>query len=145
MRLTEQSKYAVMVLVSLATQRPSSTTVPEIASETGISEANIFKLLKTLTKAGLATSLRGRGGGISLPRNPDTITLGEILRAFEPRFQECKPAEIMMMDQAKSHAAYQLTDSMIGLGIRAFFKELDQITVGDIERQAETKDLRRIG
>jgi hypothetical protein len=51
MRLTEQSRYALRVLAHCAERHPSLAKVATIAAVTGITEQNIFKLIKVLTKA----------------------------------------------------------------------------------------------
>ena len=63
MRLTEQSRYALRVLAHCAVQHPALAKVATIAAVTGITEQNIFKLIKTLTKAGLVKPFVGHGGG----------------------------------------------------------------------------------
>ena len=51
MRLTEQSRYALRVLAHCAERHPALAKVATIAAVTGITEQNIFKLIKTLTSA----------------------------------------------------------------------------------------------
>jgi len=141
MRLTEQSKYAVMVLSCVGECYPETLTVPEVAVQTGISVANIFKLLKILTKDNLVFSARGRGGGFGLARGPADISVGEVVRACEPRFRDCKPAAMMQVDVISKHPVYQCVDQTIGAGLRAFLYELDGVSIADIARQAEDHDL----
>ena len=57
MRLTEQSRYALRVLAHCAERHPALAKVATIAAVTGITEQNIFKLIKTLTKAGFVERL----------------------------------------------------------------------------------------
>ena len=68
MRLTEQTRYALHVLAYCAARHPALAKVAAIAAGTAITEQNIFKLIKTLTKAGLVQTIRGPHGGVRDPR-----------------------------------------------------------------------------
>ena len=39
-----------------------------------------------MSEAGLVATLRGRGGGVHLTRDPSTITVGDVMRAMEDDF-----------------------------------------------------------
>jgi len=45
-----------------------------------------MKVANQLTRAGFLKAVRGRSGGLSLARRPETIRLGDVLRATEPDF-----------------------------------------------------------
>ena len=92
MRLTEQSRYALRVLAHCAERHPALAKVATIAAVTGITEQNIFKLIKTLTKAGFVETIRGPHGGVRLAMAPKAIRVGQVIRAIEPRFQRVRAA-----------------------------------------------------
>src|SRR2546421_7724552 len=98
MRLTEQSRYALRVLAHCAERHPALAKVATIAAVTGITEQNIFKLIKTLTKAGLVQTIRGPHGGVRLAMAPGAIRVGQVIRATEPRFKACGPLDQIMSD-----------------------------------------------
>ena len=81
MRLTEQSRYALRVLAHCAERHPALAKVAAIAAVTGITEQNIFKLIKTLTKAGFVETIRGPHGGVRLAMAPKAIRVGQVIRA----------------------------------------------------------------
>lgn len=140
MRLTEQTRYAVRVLAACAQVHPEVVAVKKVAVDTGLTEFTIFKLLKTATKAGLVTSVRGRNGGIRLGKNPDQLTLGQVVRAFESRFQECKPAREMLAEDVERGGVDEKLNGMIGQGFAAFLSTLDDMTVADLlAAQAEKR------
>ena len=95
MRLTEQSRYALRVLAHCAERHPALAKVATIAGVTGITEQNIFKLIKMLTKAGLVQTIRGPHGGVRLAMAPGAIRVGQVIRAIEPRFKACGPLDLM--------------------------------------------------
>ena len=108
MRLTEQSRYALRVLAHCAERHPALAKVATIAAVTGITEQNIFKLIKTLTKAGLVQTIRGPHGGVRLAMMPGAIRVGQVIRAIEPRFKACGPLDQMMSDAPVSAVEREL-------------------------------------
>lgn len=137
MRLTEQTRYAVRVLAACAKVHPQVVAVKRVAGDTGLTEFTIFKLLKTATKAGLVASVRGRNGGIRLAMEPEQLTLGSVVRAFELRFQECRPAREMLDDGCGRDCVDRKLNGMIGQGFAAFLETLDAMTIADLVEQED--------
>jgi Rrf2 family protein len=54
-----------------------------LAEEIDAPQNYLGKLLQTLSRAGLLTSRKGVGGGFRLARDPETITLRDILEPIE--------------------------------------------------------------
>jgi len=70
-------------LISLARVGPGGQlSISEIAEIEGLSVPYASKLLSILRKAGLVVAERGRGGGFSIARRPEEITLYEALTAL---------------------------------------------------------------
>ncbi|MBJ3776012.1 RrF2 family transcriptional regulator [Acuticoccus mangrovi] len=132
MRLTEQTRYALRVLAHCATHHPDLVRVGAIAQTTELSEYTIFKLLKTATKADLITSYRGRNGGIRLAADPDRITIGTVVRAFEPRFRDCQPAELIASQRIYDGTVDRNLNLALGQGLKAFLSALDRMTLLDL-------------
>ena len=128
MRLTEQSRYALRVLAHCAERHPALAKVATIAAVTGITEQNIFKLIKTLTKAGFVETIRGPHGGVRLAMAPKAIRVGQVIRAIEPRFKACGPLGLILSDAPVSAVEREL-DRTIGRGIAAFMETLDRTTI----------------
>ena len=55
----------------------------DIAERTGLPQPYLEQILLALKGAGLVRSKRGVGGGYVLAREPDTITLGDIVSAVD--------------------------------------------------------------
>ena len=83
MKISAQEEYGLRCLLRRASH-PSGTvmTVREIAVLEGLSNAYVEKLLRALSRADLARSVRGTKGGYLLGRPADQIKLGEVLRAL---------------------------------------------------------------
>lgn len=133
MRITEQTRYALRIIAVCAQKYPERVKVGDLSKITGISPYNIFKLLKIVTRAGYLDSVRGPKGGIMMVQSPQSLTVGQVVRALEPRFQSCAPADLMMA-AAPPHQddIAQKVNEAIGRGINAFLAELDEILVSKL-------------
>jgi Rrf2 family protein len=86
------SKYAVMALIELAArQNNRPVQIKEISNSTGIPYHFLAKLVQTLVKAGLLSSAKGRGGGLTFIHPPSQITIAEVVKAIDGQqaFQSC--------------------------------------------------------
>jgi FeS assembly SUF system regulator len=82
-RLSKMTDYGVVVLGQLAWQRGCLLSAPDVAEATGLANATVSQVLKTLATAGLVTSHRGARGGYELAREPKAVTVRELVVAFE--------------------------------------------------------------
>ncbi|MDD3730986.1 MAG: Rrf2 family transcriptional regulator [candidate division Zixibacteria bacterium] len=83
MRISALEKYGLRCLLVLAKEGPDKQlSIAEIAEKEGLSIPYSSKLLSILRKAGLVQAARGRGGGFSITRRADDITLFEVLTAL---------------------------------------------------------------
>ncbi len=91
MRFSQSSKYAILTLVRLAAAGGGPVTVRDLAADGSIPEPYLAKLVPPLVRAELLSSTRGRGGGISLARPAEEVSLADIIRVTEGNaaLQEC--------------------------------------------------------
>ncbi len=91
MRLSQHSDYAIRVLIYLGINGEELCTIREIAERYGISNHHLVKVVHSLSKAGYVHTVRGKGGGIRLGRDPEEISIGPLVRTMEFDFQivEC--------------------------------------------------------
>ncbi len=84
MKITAQEEYGIRCLLQLARHSGSDkpVTVREIAASESLSPAYAEKLLRVLSRAGLAESSRGTRGGYRMTRPPERVTLGDAVRAL---------------------------------------------------------------
>jgi Rrf2 family protein len=89
MRVSTRGDYACRALLSLAlhadTVGPQS--VKDIAARTALPQPYLEQILLALKGAGLVRSKRGVGGGYVLSRDPEAITLAEIVSAVDGPIQ----------------------------------------------------------
>jgi Rrf2 family nitric oxide-sensitive transcriptional repressor len=84
-------EYALRAVVHLADQAPRPRTTEQIAAATRVPKAYLSKVLQNLRRAGVIRSRRGSGGGMTLVKAPDQLTILEVVNAVEPvgRIQTC--------------------------------------------------------
>jgi Rrf2 family nitric oxide-sensitive transcriptional repressor len=85
MRLTTFTDIALRALMRLAGEPNRSFATGEIAAEFSISRNHLAKVVRDLADGGFIATQRGVGGGFSLARSPQSITLGEVVRTLEKR------------------------------------------------------------
>ncbi len=80
MRVTAVEEYGLRCLLALARKGPDGQlSISEIAEAEGLSVPYASKLLAILRRAGLVQAARGRGGGFTIAKEPNAITLYEVL------------------------------------------------------------------
>jgi Rrf2 family iron-sulfur cluster assembly transcriptional regulator len=84
-KVSTRGDYASRALLSLALHADESgpTSVRDIAERTGLPQPYLEQILLALKGAGIVRSKRGVGGGYILAREPNLITLGEIVSAVD--------------------------------------------------------------
>ena len=84
MRLTTRGRFAVAAMIDLALRdQRGAVALASIGARQQISLSYLEQLFSNLRQAGLVASTRGPGGGYSLARKADEITVAEILIAVD--------------------------------------------------------------
>jgi len=142
-RLTKHSDYALRVLLYVASTEGRQVSTEEISEAYGISNHHLVKVVGKLGKAGFLAIKRGRGGGLTLARDPAEIRLGEVVVATEPDF-----ALVECLQQGNQSCP--LTDAC-GLvrplleAQRAFVGTLDRYTLADAVGRRKASYQRLLG
>ena len=84
-------EYALRAAVYLAGEAPEPRTTDQVASATRVPKAYLSKVLQGLVRAGLVHSRRGLGGGMTLAKSPEELTILEVVDAVDPigRIKTC--------------------------------------------------------
>ena len=84
MQITRQADYAIRAiyyLSSIGTDKRASTS--KIAQEQNIPPSFLAKIISQLSVAGLLHTSRGARGGVSLARDPEDITMLDVVEAID--------------------------------------------------------------
>lgn len=89
--LSQSVEYALRAVVHLASVAPEARTTDQIAAATLVPRAYLSKVLQSLVRGSVVQSQRGLGGGMSLVKTPEQLTILEVVNAVEPiqRIRTC--------------------------------------------------------
>jgi FeS assembly SUF system regulator len=82
LRVTKVADYGIVVMTHMA-NHPGQLNARDIARGACLPLPMVSKILKLLSREGLLVSHRGTKGGYSLGRQPEMITVADIIRALE--------------------------------------------------------------
>jgi Rrf2 family transcriptional regulator, iron-sulfur cluster assembly transcription factor len=89
MRMSTKGRFAVNALIDLALREPSGpVALASISQRQQISLSYLEQLFSRLRREGLVESTRGPGGGYTLGRTADRITVADIVSAVDEPFEE---------------------------------------------------------
>jgi Rrf2 family protein len=83
MRFSKSTELAIHSLWQLAVKQPELLFVSEMAGKQHVSESYLAKVFQKLARKGLVRSTRGKHGGFKLAREPNEISMAEVVRAVE--------------------------------------------------------------
>ena len=120
MRLSTRSEYGLRAIAALAkTHDGQPVPLREIASSETISEQYLEQIFVDLRRGGFVRSVRGAKGGYLLARQPEEISVGEVLGVLEGDLApyDCVASEIVECERANFCTTRQvwlkLRDSMM--------------------------------
>jgi Rrf2 family protein len=84
-------EYALRAVVHLAFESPDARTTAQIADATQVPKDYLAKILQNLARKGIVATQRGVGGGVSLVKPPEALTILDVVNAVEPiqRIRTC--------------------------------------------------------
>ena len=89
MKMSSKARYGLYVAVELAKNYSDDVlvNVTSLSQSTGVTEKYLEQIIALMKKADIVSSTRGASGGYKLTDNPDSITVGRILRAVEDNLE----------------------------------------------------------
>lgn len=82
--LSQTVEYALRAVVFLAQHSPNAQKTADIAAATQVPSAYLSKVLQGLRAKDIVRLQRGIGGGVSLVKTPDQLTILAVVSAVEP-------------------------------------------------------------
>lgn len=126
---TRRTDYGVRALINLAQHHPDGQAAPAISKDMEIPVGFLRQVLQELGRAGLVNSQPGRTGGYALAKEPEDITLYDIIDALEGPTEE--PA--CALDGGPCHWDRACAIHWVWLAARDAFKEkLQSATLAQI-------------
>lgn len=86
MKISAKADYAVRAMIVLARRHargPEPVKTEEMARAAGVPAKFLEAILAQLRREGLVTSKRGAEGGYRLTREPDAVSVADVLRAID--------------------------------------------------------------
>ena len=139
MLISTKGRYALRVMIDLAEhQSEEFISLKEVAQRQEISEKYLESIIRLLVKDRVLESLRGKGGGYRLKKDPDQYTVGSILRLTK---ESLAPVSCLdgnadtcpRMAQCRTLSLWQGLDRVIN-------EYLDSITIADLMHQGAPGD-----
>ena len=128
MYLTQQTDYAMRVLIYAAVNDGVLVNIGTIAEAYKISKSHLMKVVTALVKGGFLISVRGKGGGLRLAKSAEEIRVGDVVRLIEPmQIAECFGSN----NQCVITPHCRLADVLHG-GLRIFLQHLDGFTLAEL-------------
>jgi FeS assembly SUF system regulator len=81
--LSKLADYGVIVATQLAATRLAQVNAVTLATASRLPPTTVAKVLKMLAKAGIVTAVRGAAGGYRLARDPEDISVAEVVAAID--------------------------------------------------------------
>jgi FeS assembly SUF system regulator len=135
LKISRLTDYGLLAAVYLARHGGQVTSAREIAGFYHLPLPVVTKVLKTLQHAALISSHRGVGGGYTFNGDPEMVTLGNLIEAFEGPWDltECETLD----DHGDATCAIRIACPsrryMSGIN-RAIKGAFEQVTLADLAR-----------
>lgn len=139
MKISTKGRYAIRLMIDLAEHNNGEyITLMDIAERQEISEKYLESIVSILSKNNLLISLRGKGGGYKLAKDPESYTVGSILRLTEGSLAPVASSEAESNNRGRA-PHYQTLEMWKGLNklVNDYF---DGITIADLVRESEYTD-----
>ena len=140
LRISRQTDYGLRLMVEIASNDCGPIATIEVAKRQDIPYQFLRKVAQSLVAAGLLVSERGTGGGLSLARRPDAITVLDIVGSLETvALNDCtlKPPRCDRRDRCAVFPAWSRMQTLIE-------SELNSVTLSELaEGQAGLSRVQR--
>jgi len=134
-KLTDYATVLMTVLAGMAATRGADAVISaqDLSERAHLESPTVSKLLKQLAHAGLVASFRGVNGGYRLAREPEKITIAEIVTAMEGPIGMTECSAQAGLCGHESHCGVRVNWQRIN---QAIAQALAGVTVADMVKPA---------
>ena len=143
MRLTTKGRFAVTAMIDLALREASGpVTLAGISERQGISLSYLEQLFGKLRRRELVASVRGPGGGYTLARSADSVSVADIILAVD---EPLDTTQCSGKDSCQGTNHHCITHDLWANLNRKMFEYLESVTldslVGEINSRARPNEV----
>ncbi|PIE83712.1 MAG: Fe-S cluster assembly transcriptional regulator IscR [Candidatus Contendobacter odensis] len=151
MKLSTKGRYAVTAMIHLSIHdRFGPVTLSEISQCQGISLSYLEQLFAKLRKYGLVEGVRGPGGGYRLAREPEQVTIADIISAVDERLdatrcsgnKNCQEGQRCLTHELWADLSQQIFSFLEGITLAQFVKRPDICEI--VHRQGHSRRRERV-
>ncbi|WP_223639052.1 RrF2 family transcriptional regulator [Planococcus sp. 4-30] len=139
MQLTKGVEQAVCTIVLLATQESSAPLASdEISKRLGVSPSYMKKIIRKLVVQGIAESVSGNNGGVSLAKPATEITLLDVIEAMEGSIQLYPDTGLISLafhDGKYAQKGQELLRNVFSQGDRLLIEYFSNVTAADLLKE----------
>jgi Rrf2 family iron-sulfur cluster assembly transcriptional regulator len=141
MRLSTKGRFAVTAMIDVALRESRGpVSLSAISVRYQLSLSYLEQLFSRLRAAGLVDSTRGPGGGYTLARRAEAISVADIIAAVEGQGEESIAAADAMTQDLWNSLSDRLTDHMRSISLRSL---VDAQRAREPQAEADKPVLRR--
>ncbi|WP_157967660.1 MULTISPECIES: RrF2 family transcriptional regulator [Cohaesibacter] len=145
MRLAKGTDYAYRILMLVAMNDDRNLTVESVASALHLSRTHCMKIIAKLSNNGFLKTMRGRGGGLELGKEPAEIRMGDVAKVMEADFGFveclCPRCEDAPQPDCPMFGGCEMS-RLMSKAVKQFVASLNENSLADIlERSKNTPNL----
>jgi Rrf2 family protein len=132
--LTKNTDYAIRALLALAAEKGSYLSAKAIAAGQDIPYQFLRRLLQDMIRHNLVVSKEGARGGFMIEKDPDEITVTQLIEIFQGKVQV---SECMFRKQICSNRSRCVLRHEIMRVEQVVQSEFEKVTIGKLLRDLE--------
>jgi Rrf2 family protein len=136
MKISAKGRYALRVMVDIASIEGGFVSISEISKRQDISQKYLEQIIALMSKAGLVESMRGATGGYKLAKKPSECSVADILSATDdmPKIDTCETKNCAIKGTCKTYGCWQTLSNLI-------CDYLKSVTLEDLINKTYNKNL----
>jgi len=129
-RFKLQTDYALRAILFMSAKQGGNSTTDEIAEYFQISSAHLGRVIRRLQGLGLVKAVRGRKGGVRMARDPQSLTVTEVIQILESN-----PTPLLRECNAESEQDGCRLEAVLRRGHGMFLNYLSQVTFAELTKE----------